>query len=421
MKRLGRLALLASLALPSVACQSLQKSALPDRPVWVGRASWAMSVVARRQLSADANKVGEDYEKGQPAIDARHLRVFVGSADRGLYALRAEDLSTLWRFQTVGVVQCEPLYDEAEDVVYFGSNDGALYKVRAFDGELIWRFATNAEVSRRPLLDAATNTLFAVNANDTIIAVDATTGQLRWSQHRTPAYGMEIAGYAGPSAWGGRVYTAFSDGRVFAFDGATGKERWSVDLAGEAEASSGEAAKYLDVDTTPIVARLDAGMAVFVASYAGGVFALDADTGGRLWANEKARGVTELALWDEPPHPSLDGGPAEPRRRMLLAASGTTGLWSLDVADGRDLWRRSLPEGGVSRPVPIAGAVMVSTTRYGLFLFSPINGAAIDGIASDTGFAMTPATHGRRAFAMSNTGSLLAIHVAGPVRDPSLR
>jgi outer membrane protein assembly factor BamB len=409
---------LAAGALSLCACDSVRQSALPEKPVWVNRASWAMSVVSRRSLTTEANKIGEDWEKGQPAIDAKHNRIFVGSADRGFYALRAEDLSTLWRFQTLGVVQCEPLYDPVENVVYFGSNDGALYKVRAVDGELMWRFATSSEVSRRPVLDPETGVLFVVNANDTVVAVDSATGQMRWSQHRTPAYGMEIAGYAGPTLWGGRVYTAFSDGRVFAFEAATGKERWSVDLAVEAEAASGEAAKYLDVDTTPIVARTDAGMTVFVASYAGGVFALDADTGSRVWANEKVRGVTELTLWDEPAHAPRGGGPAVPRRRMLLAASGTTGLWSVELEGGRDLWRRSLPEGGVSQPVAVAGAVMVSTTRYGLFLFSPIDGSVIDGIASDTGFAMTPGAFGRRAFAMSNTGVLLGIHVDGPSRTP---
>ena len=84
--------------------------------------------------------------------------------------------------------------------------------------------------------------------------------------------------------------------------------------------------------------------------------------------------------------------------------------------DGHDLWRRSLPEGGVSAPVPVAGALLVSTTRYGLFLFSPLDGAVIDGLETGSGFAMTPAASGRRAFVMSNQGALLGLHVDGPVR-----
>ncbi len=403
-------ALLCALALSSIGCKN--SGASPEVPTWLNRPSWALGVVSRRVLTAENSVIGEDYERGRPALDPRHNRVFVGTADRALYALRAEDLSTIWRFETLSYVQCEPLYDPGENTLYFGSNDGALYKLGADHGDLVWRFSTNAEISRAPLLSGGT--LFVTNSNDTIVALDPASGELRWTQHRTPAYGMEIAGYAGVSAHGGRVYTSFSDGRVFAFDAADGHERWSADLAAEAESQGPDTPRYLDADATPVVVDTSQGTLVVAASYAGGVYALDAATGARVWASEKAKGVVELALWDEPAHPSLDGGPPQPRRRMLLAASGTTGLWSLDVDDGHVLWRRSLPEGGVSAPVPAAGAVLLSTTRYGLFLISPIDGKVIDGIDTGTGFSQSPAAHGRRAFVMSNAGALLGLHLDAP-------
>ena len=395
-------------------CKSVRTGALPEMPTWYKRPSWAMEVNDRRQLTAVNATVGEEYERGQPELDVTHHRVFIGSSDRGFYALRSDDLSTIWRFQTLGFVQCEPLYDAAEDTVYFGSNDGALYKLRASDGAMIWRFSSNAEVARRPLLTAGM--LYAVNANDTIMAIDPKDGALKWSQHRTPAYGMEIAGYAGAARSLGRVYTAFSDGRVFAFDAITGKERWSADLAAEAEASSGDVPRYLDADATPVPGRIEAGPVVFVASYAGGVFALDAETGSRMWANDRAKGVGDVVYYEEPAHPSRYGGPDVPERKLLLASSGTTGLWALDPNDGREIWRRSLPEGGVSAPVAIAGALVVSTTRYGLFLVSPIDGAVMDGIETGSGFAMTPAAYGTRVFAMTNEGALLGIHLDLPSR-----
>jgi hypothetical protein len=131
--------------------------------------------------------------------------------------------------------------------------------------------------------------------------------------------------------------------------------------------------------------------------------------------NDRATGVANLALWQEPAHRPADGvGPPVPGRKLLLASSGTSGLWALGTEDGREIWRRSLPDGGVSAPVPIAGALMVSTTRYGLFLFSPLNGGVIDGIDLANGLTMTPAVYGRRAYVMSNTGVLLGIQVAPP-------
>jgi outer membrane protein assembly factor BamB len=194
----------------ALGCSALGASTNPEVPVWVHRPSWSLSLVYEESIRAQSRAETEPYERGRPELDVQGRRVFVGSSDRGLYALRAEDGTVLWRFETLGVVQCEPLYDPDEDVVYFGSNDGALYKVRAKDGALIYRFETNAEVARRPVIQGSI--VYAVNANDTILALDRKTGQRRWSQHRTPALGMEVAGYAGPLVWRGLVYAGFSDG-----------------------------------------------------------------------------------------------------------------------------------------------------------------------------------------------------------------
>ena len=79
------------------------------------------------------------------------------------------------------------------------------------------------------------------------------------------------------------------------------------------------------------------------------------------------------------------------------------------------VWRNKLPEGGVTAPVPIAGAILVGTTRYGLFLISPRNGKAIDGMDLGTGFAQTPGAFGGRAYIMTNTGTFLGVAITPPL------
>jgi len=391
-------------------CSALGTGANPDLPPFVERPSGALNVIYQRHVLAPSRISGEPYERGQAEIDHLHKRVFVGSSDRGLYAIGAADGTVLWRFETLGFVQCAPLYDPVEDALYFGSNDGALYKVDARTGRLMWRFMTNAEVARRPVLSGGL--LYVANANDTILALDPKTGELRWHQHRTPAMGMEVAGYSGITLYRDKLYSGFSDGTVLAFDPRTGAERWQpVDLAAEVEAQTGEAPRYLDVDTTPVPDMLHAGPVVFVASYAGGVFALDADTGTQVWSNPGVLGVHELVLWSQPE------GPNTPARKLLLAASGTSGLWALNPENGSEVWRRSLPSGGVSAPVPFAGTLLVSTTRLGVFLISPLGGDLIDGIHMADGSCMTPAADGTRAFVLTNAGSLLALSVSPP-RSP---
>lgn len=405
----------AALSIGAAGCDTIRAVGAPDVPLWVHHPGGALEVEMRRALGSDLRPLSDQYERGRPALDPAHRRVFVGSSDRGLYAIRADDGDTIWRFQTLAAVQCEPLYDAAEDTVYFGSNDGALYKVRAADGGLLWRFNTNAEVGKKPVM--RDGVVYVTNANDTLIAIDAATGKLRWHQHRTPAFGMEVAGYAGPALGRDKVYAAFSDGVVQAYSLEDGSEQWpTVDLAAEAEQTAGgDVPRYLDVDTTPVLDRTASGAVVYVGSYAGGVFALDAENGNRVWLNDKATGVTELVLWQQPAHAPRGGKGAEiPARKLLLASSGLTGLWALDPSDGRTVWRRDLPEGGVTAPVPIEGALLVGTTRYGMFLFSPLDGGVIDGILTGTSFSMTPAAFGRRAYVMSNGGALLGLYVQPP-------
>jgi outer membrane protein assembly factor BamB len=401
----------------------------PEKPLWFHRPSGALEVVFRRELTASSRASGEPYERGRAAIDPEGDRVFVGSSDHGLYGLRAGDGSTIWRFETLGAVQCEPLYDTELDVVYFGSNDGALYAVHAADGKLAWRYDSGGEVARRPVLDG--ERLYFANGSDNLFAVDRRTGKPAWHVHRSPALGMEVSGYAGPALDQGVVYFAFSDGHVGAYDARDGSERWTpVDLSAEAEQSqAAEALRYLDVDTTPVPDDLGSvGRVVFVASYAGGVYALDEEHGAPVWKNEKATGVTDLVLWTQRAHQPKPGepdyvpdGPPVPKRELLLAASGVTGLWGLDPSNGQMKWRVPVPEGGITAPAAIAGALLVGTTRYGAFLLSPESGRPIDGIDLGSGFAQTPAAYGTRAYMMTNSGTLLGLQVTPPTRTLSHR
>ncbi|HZU83475.1 MAG TPA: PQQ-binding-like beta-propeller repeat protein, partial [Polyangiaceae bacterium] len=266
--------------------------------------------------------------------------------------------------------------------------------------------------------------LFFANAADNLFAVDRRTGKPLWHVHRTPALGMEISGHAGAAYDRGIVFFAYSDGHVGAYDARDGSERWTpVDLSAEAEQSQGpEAVRYLDVDTTPVPDDLGPqGRVVFVASYAGGVYALDQERGVPVWKNERVQGVTDLALWRERQHPAkpgtpfaVPGGPPVPAREILFASSGQSGLCAMDPATGRVLWRNALPEGGITAPVPVAGALLVGTSRFGAFLLSPLNGRPIDGIDLGSGFSQTPAAFGGRAYLLSNAGTLVAVQVQPP-------
>ena len=326
-RRAARAAVVLAGAVSALGCATLETSddhVNPEKPLWYQRPSGAIHVLFRARADGSAahrraNPTSEDARRSTRTTGACSS----GTSDHGLYALRAGNGSTIWRFETLGSVQSEPLYDAELDVVYFGSNDGALYAVHAADGALVWRYDSGGEITRRPVLGG--EMLYFANGADNLFAVDRRSGKALWRVHRTSALGMEVSGYAGPALDQGMVFFAFSDGHVGAYDARDGTERWTpVDLSAEAEqAQGGEALRYLDVDTTPVPDDLGAaGRVVFVASYAGGVYALDEERGAPLWKNDKAVGVTDLALWREPAHTPapgepqyVPGGPPVPPRR----------------------------------------------------------------------------------------------------------
>jgi hypothetical protein len=58
--------------------------------------------------------------------------------------------------------------------------------------------------------------------------------------------------------------------------------------------------------------------------------------------------------------------------------------------------------------------MLVTTSRQGIYLMSPLDGAVIDGIDTQVGFAMPAAAYGERAFVLSNSGQFLALSVTAP-------
>jgi quinohemoprotein ethanol dehydrogenase len=83
--------------------------------------------------------------------------------------------------------------------------------------------------------------LYVSTAWSHVYAYDARTGAELW--HYDPQVPGETGGYGccdvvnrGVAAWNGKIYVGAYDGRLIALDAATGKEVWSIDTVGEADA-----------------------------------------------------------------------------------------------------------------------------------------------------------------------------------------
>jgi len=177
--------------------------------------------------------------------------VYVGSADRFVYALSAADGAMRWRYKTGGAVNSSPAVSAG--TVFVASADGNFYALGASDGKLRWKFATAGE--RRftaPGIHGAmprtesmpdpfdvflsspavvAGIVYFGSGDHHVYAVDASSGALRWS------FETGNVVHASPAVADGIVCVGSRDCVVYALDATTGAERWRVTVGGKVYAS----------------------------------------------------------------------------------------------------------------------------------------------------------------------------------------
>jgi outer membrane protein assembly factor BamB len=121
-------------------------------------------------------------------------------------------------------------------------------------------------------------------------ALDAISGNAKWEAYTAGAI------FLSPAVWEGRVYVGSADGRVYAFEAATGRRLWSFRAA--------PAQRWIPVygklhSTWPVAGGVvvDDGVlyaAAGIANYDGThVYALDAITGTLKWCNDSSGSLNE--------------------------------------------------------------------------------------------------------------------------------
>jgi len=179
----------------------------------------------------------EDAIVSTPACDGKLL--FLGSADDHLYALDKENGELRWKFQAEGSIYSSPAVkvenpangmnrmvhtNGGDDKVFFGSVDGHLYALKIKDGSFIWKFKTDREIYSSP---AVADSLVYIGSNDYFMyAVDQKTGELRWK--------FETGGiiHSSPIAVGDKLFFGSYDGNFYVLDRFSGKLLWKYQTRG---------------------------------------------------------------------------------------------------------------------------------------------------------------------------------------------
>ena len=150
--------------------------------------------------------------------------VYFGSFDRKFYALDADTGAMKWIFAGAeGWFWSEAAYDGG--TIYAGSLDHNVYALDALNGSPAWPepFNANAAVKSSPVI--AAGVLVVASEDGKIYGLDLKTGEKKWESDRIKSKVLSPLCAAGST-----VYINSQDNRLYAFDGASGREVWGITL-----------------------------------------------------------------------------------------------------------------------------------------------------------------------------------------------
>jgi outer membrane protein assembly factor BamB len=360
--------LVAALAALALTATPAETGRLPPAPRELFRIAW------KKQLVAPEFGEYQVLELGGAAVDATGQWVVVGTRDGWLHALRP-DGAVAWEFHGLGPFAAVPLLHAG--TVYAGCHDGKLYALELATGVLRWTYDAREQLGTSPKL--VNGLVVVASLQDTVFAVDAASGAWKWHHRRDLRDGFTVHGAADVLSDGQSVYAAYSDGTVTALETATGQVRWEQHLA--------PSGPYQDIDSMAL-----ADGRLYAAAYSGAIIAVEAATGKTVW-NQSYPGASRLVV----------------SRGAVLAVTNTE-ILSLSTRDGRASWKEPL-KGAPSGALQVAGRWLMipSGIENGLLFHEAASGRFLRLLDPGSGVSAPPGLFGRRAYVLSNAGTLLAL------------
>jgi serine/threonine-protein kinase len=234
---------------------------------------------------------------------------------------------------------------------------------------LKWSFtAAGSLVSSPAVVD---DVAYAATYGANLYALDAASGTRIWAAHTgdspsdiTVAHGMVFIG------------TGHLDYRLYAFDAATGVERWHFQ------------------DLVPVASPLVIGSTVYAANAVGDLYALRVSDGSVRWSTSFVGGIYS--------------GMAAAYGSIFVPDGNSGCARALDQRTGAIKWTRCLGDTVESTPAVSAGKVFVSARDGNLYALDAINGAVLwTGDMGDDNFSSVATAYGM-AYIGSTDGKVYA-------------
>ena len=337
-----------------------------------------------------SDKVGGKSERLRlglrPATDG--ARVYAGSYDGHVASFDAETGSKLWTVKTDLVLTAGPGY--ADGALAFGTANGELVVLDAATGQQRWRQAIGSEVLAAPAMGSGIVVVRTVDGR--LRGFSAENGSTVWTVEQTlPA--LTLRGNTAPRVAGTFVVSGFNNGRVAAYDLATGEAVWEVAIANPTGRS--ELERLVDVSSGIQVVGND----VYVVGYHGRAVGIDLETGVVLWQQDLS---------------SYSGLGAD--FNNIYVTSDFDAVVALSRAAGTQLWRQeALRLRDLTAPTRYANTLVVGDFEGYVHWLSPDDGRFLAREkAAGERISAAPLVVGQNVFVQGDDGTLAAFTLRVP-------
>jgi outer membrane protein assembly factor BamB len=326
---------------------------------------------------------GDGFYRIQAVIEGNVI--YVAAADGDLEAFDKMSGKSLW---DVGLgVPISGGVGVYQDALFLGSSDGQVLKVDANSGEVLWTSPLSGEVMSVPQSNG--QVVLAHTLDGKLQGLDFTTGEIVWTYDSNVPV-LTLRGSCTPLINGDYAYVGFANGRVLAFDIATGGITWEVRVA--IPQGRSEIERVVDIDGSMALA----GNELFAASYQGRLVGIDASEGRKLWQHNVS---------------SFSGVSQGFGNVYVADADGT--VYAYQRSGQGERWQQpALANRGLSRPTPVSSYVAVGDAEGYVHFLSQVDGEFAGRVKADgDGVRADMLAEDDRLYVYGNSGDLIAYKV----------
>ena len=371
----------------SALCVSSSDLVLSALDFDTGRIIWRHSLLECVYLE-DGSRILADGGSGgnhQSTPIVAENKVFIGGANRFVYAINRKEGTLAWKYETDGQVSAAPVYNDGK--IYFGQQGGGreFCSLKASDGSPVWKQNTGWVWTSPNICE---DKVVTTGCGGEITCMHTNTGQILWVKN------IGGGSYPTPSIDNNTVFVGGWEGWYYAFDLASGNTKWKYYLSGRPDsgASMAHGGKVYIQGHGYVAEQLLPGE--IVPPESGGLICLEQLTGAEIW--KQAPSNVSLALDQEGKN-----------------IYGTVGqeLCCLDTENGKTRWSRN-PGGGVSGPSIAGNRLYSASSNSPFFTCFDIEGSKAEPLwqfkMDDCVGEPCPAIAGGMAFVLCLDGNVYA-------------